>query len=86
MAVAAIPTFFAAKMKMDGFYVSVSTYFSTFAIWLFPTVMFMQLQPCWFRFLFITCYCICYAVPDFVSSVTPLQGDYSLYKVFIATM
>ncbi len=84
MAVAAIPTFFAAKMKMDGFYVSVSTYFSTFAIWLFPTVMFIAAAAMLVSLL-INNPVIAFATQFliFVSSVTPLQGDYSLYKVFI---
>jgi hypothetical protein len=83
-AVAAVPTFFAVKMKMEGYEVKIFTYFSTFAVWLFPTVMFIAAAAMLVSLL------VNNPIPAFaaqffffVISVAPLQGDYSLYKVFI---
>lgn len=84
LAVASIPTFFAVKMKMDGFDVHVFTYFSTFAIWLFPTVMFIVALAMLVSILIdnpIPAIAMQFLV--FVTSIAPLKGDYSLYKVFI---
>ncbi len=84
LVIAAIPTVFAVKMKMDGFDVNIFTYFTTFAIWLFPTVMFIVAAAMLVSILInnpIPAFAVQFLF--FVMSVYPLQGDYSLYKVFI---
>jgi len=84
LAVALIPTFFAVKMKMDGFDVHVFTYFSTFAVWLFPTVMLIVALAMLVSILIdnpIPAIAMQFLI--FVISIAPLKGDYSLYKVFI---
>lgn len=84
MLVAAIPTFFAVKMKLDGFDVHIFTYFSTFAIWLFPTVMLIVALAMLVSILInnpILPFAVQFLI--FASSIWPLHGDYSMYKVFI---
>lgn len=84
MVMAAVPTVFAVKMKMDGFDVNVLAYLTTFAVWLFPTVMFIVALAMLVTILSnnpIPAIAAQFLV--FITSVSPLSGDYSLYKVFI---
>lgn len=84
MAAACIPTFHAFKIKLDRFDVSVYAYFSTFAIWLFPGVMLVVALSMMVSLLSnnpITAFAVQFAV--LLLSITPLKGDYSIYKVFI---
>lgn len=84
IAVACIPTFYAFKMKLEGFDVSIYAFFSTFAIWLFPGVMLVVAVSMMVSLLSNNP--ITAIVTQFVIiflSISPLHGDYSLYKVFI---
>jgi len=84
MAVACIPTFYAIKMKLEGYDVNVFAYFSTFAVWLFPGVMFVVALSMMVSLLSnspIAAIGVQYVI--FFLTVMPLYGDYSLSKVFI---
>lgn len=84
MAVACIPTFYAIKMKLEGYNVNIFAYFSTFAVWLFPGVMFVVALSMMVSLLSnspIAAIGVQYII--FFLTVMPLYGDYSLSKVFI---
>lgn len=74
----------AVAMKIDGFDVDVWAFVRTFAFWLIPTVMaasaFSMLVSLVFRSV----------IPSFITgfawwmaSTMPLEGDYSLYKLYL---
>jgi H+/citrate symporter len=77
-------TYKAIGMRMNGFNVDIYAFLKTFSLWLVPTIM----EVCALSMLvsllfkgFIPAFImglICWAV-----SIAPLEGDYSMYKLFI---